>query len=686
MTFSKLLPSLVVCFGLLGCSTESQKKMERIPGKSTDFESDNNTNFRVKTYKAQSSVITGFNTYGIPTKKVYNFQACLQERMGKSAVTSDISFAIEDTNGKRIAEKVTDGEGCITWHETFEYNHIHPENLIRLQRRVKALTTYKGQVMMTTGFNPWVNGFYATNETRNTYIESVEPEHSSLSTGKIKIMNQQLAPIEIAIDSLNFEFKGLDYKNYEVSKLLNLTVAHKYTLRIKPTVIRRTLENIVVPQALVGGRFKAYLAIFRDNSENQFTAETFVTAEEFDLVYEKSIGQFLANVTIRFQNVSELSSRTKAVLTLVPSDELNGILEMSYQGIFKQGRLSNLSLEPGPVSARNFFQSQSNSLKTVSAMKPMTILESKNSGLIKLKPELFPTTISTMWNGRMNFKETLNHALYGKLSEPSMKYLTESLCGSLYPTPYKEVNAKRCQGNPGYFIKSEVRFLVDEVLSRPKKVGPTTTEELEMKVSFSESQKESYSRGWKANIGAGIGTNIPPFNFLGALSIKGSGGFDYNWTWEGKYAEDNTVSVSTSSSTKVTSEGNTFEFNVKGRPCLFVAPGAEFARDLKKNNQFIPGIFICGDQVLEQTRQETWYNLTQSHGLNDSAYSDNADGSAGPWRMMIRGRTPMLMFYNFMKDAKVNLVVSKLPENDIKTELDSSLMQMQEFPGLMPLK
>lgn len=690
MIFSRILLSLTLTLLVVGCSTESRKKMKTIPGAGSDYQSDYKTNFRVETIGTTFSTIQSFNSYGMPRKKVYNFKACLVERLGSSKIMPDIPFTIDD--GKAfVFQAQTDNKGCLNWHESFEYNHIYPETLVKLTRKITARSVYRGQVPATVAFNPWANGPAATMDTRNTYLESFEPEMESLSVGRIRIVNQAVSPLEIAVDSLNFEFKGLDLGNYEVSKFLKLTVAHQYTLRIKPTVIRRTLDNVAVAQALVGGRMKGYLAIFRDDKDSNLNESSLITSQEFDLEYSKTTGQFMADISMKFKDVSEMTSRTKAVLTLVPSDELEGLNEMNYVGILKPAPLAALALSQGSVSAKKYFDIQ----KVPFTKKPMDILSSDASGLKKMTLESPPKYLFSAWTANFNFQEVVDQALYGKLTAHQKTYLTQSLCLKLFPSKTDFSTALSCQSNPGFYMKTEVRQLVEDVTSRPEQVGATSVEEIDMKVSYSESERGSYSRGWRANLGAGLsaslGVEFPlvpdSMNPLrGSLGLRGSGGLDYNWAWEGRYSQDKSTSVSSSSSIKIISEGNTFRFNVISRPCLFAVPSPKALPYLAKNKISTAGVFVCGEKVVQQTRQETWYLLTQSNGVKDSPFSDTMAKNAGPWRMMIRGQTPMLMFYHFLKDAKVNLVLERLPEGSVRSEFDSALMQTQEFPGLLPLQ
>ena len=175
MTYSRIFLKLLLALGLTACSTESRKKAEQIPGAQTDFDSDKGTNFRVKSIRATSSVTKEFNTYGIPKKKIFNFQACLLERLGKGPLMPDIPFVIEDGHNFKF-NVTTDNEGCLTWYETFEYNHIAPETYIVLKRSIRALSVYTGRTMAEAAFNPWANSIFATNEIRGTQLNVVDPE------------------------------------------------------------------------------------------------------------------------------------------------------------------------------------------------------------------------------------------------------------------------------------------------------------------------------------------------------------------------------------------------------------------------------------------------------------------------------------------------------------------------------
>ncbi len=509
MTFSKLLFfSLSMTLVFSGCSTESRKKSKDVPGARTDFSvCSENTNFRVRAggFGAKASIISVYNNHGIPKKKTFNFQACLLERIGGAKVTADIPFVIENSNGKKITQKIADSEGCLSWQESFEYNHIQPETYIKLTRNIRALSTYTGCVKAQAAFTPWADGSAATSELRGFEYETYEADADALTSGKIRILGQAAQQIEIAVDSLNFEFKGLDYNNYSVDRNLNLTVAHDYTLRLKPSVIRKTLSNVAVSQALVGGKLKAYLAIFADEKDFKPDANSLITVSEFDLDYVKSTGQFMANVSLKFKNVAQMTSRTRAFLTLVPSDELEGLSEMNYQGLFKPAPLASLSLAPGSISAYSLFKNQN---KNPLSRKPIDTLKSKDSGLTQMTLDNPPSYTFTKWHGSHNFHDILNQALYSKVTGFKQSYLTAVLCQKLYPLVGKDLTALECQMNPSSYMKVATRHIVEDITSKPEPINDTTVEDLEMRITFAESRKQSFSRGWRVSLGAGLSGSL----------------------------------------------------------------------------------------------------------------------------------------------------------------------------------
>ena len=695
MTYSRIFLSTLLALVLSACSTESQKKMDKIPGEQTDFKSDKGTTFRVKTYRATSSITKEFNAYGIPKKKVFNFQACLQERLGKTALMPDIPFVIEDGRGFSFKAS-TDSEGCLSWYETFEYNHIQQETYIRLKRTIRPLSIYTGRTLAETAFTPWANSIFATNEVRGTFLDAIDPEPESLSQGKIKFLNQAVSPIEIAVDTLNFEFKGLDYNNYSVDKFLNLTVAHKYTLRLKPSIIRKTIDNIAVPQVLAGGRLKGYLAIFKETSSGTYDDSTLIMAQEFNLEYVKSTGQFMSDITLKFKNIADMSSRTKALLTLVPLDELEGISEMNYEGVLRPAPLVGLSLSAGTVSAKPF-------------LKPA--VKSTLTAYDLLKTQFAPLTYNMRPAAAPNqaFQNLVAKAMNGSITKKESQDLQIVLCAKLYSEIDQFAVMMNCTFGAANKVHMAVRYLVEEITSTPKRVGLTTTEELEMKIGFTQSQRNSFSQGWKASLGAaingslGVGVDTDVFKFpglgegsgtsinplKGSLGVKVSGGGEYNYVWEGKYGKEDATSITSSSSMKLTSEGNAFEFTAKVRPCFLVKTSDETTAALAAKNIKAPmGFYACSNQLVQQTRQESWFLVGQNVGnISSPGFSDNLSAGEAPLRLMVRGRNSMLIFYNFLKDARVQLQLEKMPLDFNKmtdNELRSTLLLTQEFPGLLP--
>jgi hypothetical protein len=713
MISSKLFIALSISLVLLACSTESRKKGNFIQGQATDFEKVAGTTFRVDTFTSADVQVSSKNKHGIATKKSYTLSACLQGA-GNTALGPDLAFIISD-GSDGLVKQVTNVKGCLVWNEVHAFPMLSNERYFKLTRIISSANYHKGAVKVVVAFNPW-NDQKAILDTRLTTLPAGA---SFVDVGPLSVNGASLKPnanekLSVNVEQLSFEFQGLDFSNYKISRSLNLTVAHKYLIAIKPTVIRNTIAKLGVSEALVGGKMKMYLALFRETPEGQnFDLNNLIQVSETVLVDSNNSGRFIAQTSVQFDNISDISSRTQALVTLVPDDEENMIGELRFSGVLKAGRLSNLALVPAEQSAYAMYAVAQQKQDSAFNLKPFDLFVSESDYKeINTDVVLGRDMATGGWFSRSRPDVHLASELSQFLSAPANATLStdveRALCTKLYPQG--QVKLTNCLRQPSDYVAYGKREFIDEVTSAPRLLGPTTTETMSMEMAISASKTRATSSAKKVSGGLGLslgvgsdhkfcmsaatepgkpcvtsGTIFKPITWLvstiaGSIGLKANIGADYAWsrTWTSADNESNTVSVR--SGATVTSEGNTFEFKALAKSCVLIN------EKLSDQTETAPkaGLFYCQNDSREKVLTESYYLVGQNIGIGGSPFSDSESSSSTQWRTFVRGRTTALMLYSLIKDSRVRSVLERgeSAEQSMYKKFQDYTM-MQEFPGAL---
>lgn len=691
MTFSKFLGLAVFPLGLAlsACSVDSHRNKDL--GTAPDFSRAGGTNFYVDALAVTRSDLAGFNSYGLPKKKMFNFKSCILDNTGAPINTANVPFRISDDNGGTI-ERSTDIHGCLTWSETHDYNYLEEETYFKLSRVIAPKAIYKGSVHIDVAFDPWADGAAAVVDPRtqsligNAKLNDIGP--LSVRGAHVAQLNQTPS-LNVNIDVVNFDFNGFDYDQYEVSPELDLKIAHKYLVRFKPTVIRKTISKAATSESFTGGQLKVVFAIFREQKDlaHQFDPENMISSNEFTVSDDKMVGTFAANTVLKFDKFVELTSRTAALVTFVPVGDVSGLGELSFQGILKPGRLAALNLVPSKLNARALV-AQAELLKTHQSPRPLTkYVADHGLRFMNLAPATLPT-----WGGFLPPRTVdLNSEIVGLLRDPQHKLSKEAsqvLCRQLYAS-YSDVDTL-CALNWSSVTQVQRPVFVEQVLSSPRKVGVTTLKTLKVSVAFSEAKSDTTTTSNKFLADAGISGNLglstpslpDALNFGKMLSagigIKLTVSDDLSYVREWKDVDTSSSTVTASTDASVTSEGNSFQFEASVRPCVVVSPLAGNGLNPKVAGQVKP-IYACSSQPTNKTVSESFYLMGQTIGNAGSPFSDPDGNGETTWRMLVRGQRNSLALDNFLVNHKnLNLILQKLPGKKALSDFT-----IQNGPGIL---
>lgn len=700
----KLSSLIILTIALSACSPESKKDGKGVNlGNERNFEREDRTNFWVDSVSVTSSSIAAFNSFGMPKSKLFNFRACVKDA-NNAAVLERTKFRLTDNAGGSMLITVPI-DGCLYWTETHEYQVLADETFYRLRRTVVAEPPYRGSVKIDVAFNPWADGGSSIKDLRFTQLGPNEPlvDLGPISVRGGRIAAQQVRPtLNLNVDSLNFEFQGLDYDNYSINNLLGLTVAHRYLIRIRPVALRKTMNRVVVPEAFVGGRMKAYFALFKENKDPavQYSMSNLISVTEMELADDLRVGTFFSdNMVIKFDRIADMTSRTAALLTLVPQDGAEGLGELSFSGVMRPGRLASLSLVPSTVSARDFADAY-----RIEREKPITAIEAYAQVRGAKVLETTPVKISGFFSSR-TYDPTKDLTTVLNAREPNKvatRDLMQALCARLYAND--AVWLRACQNSPQYHMKLEARDFVEKVMGPPRLAGLTTTQRLSMSVSYSLSESETNSSGSSVRMGGGLGVGLTEIlmglgglvagpggvaggkligDALSSAGLKFSIGSDYYTSAEARSSTSRSSSATVSSGMDVTAEGNTFQFDALTRRCLVVSSQNHEVPSVSKTPKTPRAAYLCARDSRQVKATETYYLLGQNLGNSGSPFSDSDAANSTNWRMMVRGRQNALLLFDFLSKADLDLVINKIPDAATMGPLSKEFNTIQDFPGVL---
>lgn len=683
MKFSKIIFLLPLLF-VLGCSTESTKNKNVGFNEPNRFNGEGN--FRVDAITPVSTVNAEYNKYSIVSKKLFNFKACITDPLF-APVQAALKFAIVDGAGNERVEH-TDNKGCIYWDETHSFRYIDHESYIKIRRRIESRNFYSGYADAEVALNPWGDGGSSVIDLRYNKLP-VNAEVIDMSD--LSLRGQTLRPspnpnVQLNLKSVSFDFIGLDYENYELTPYLGLKVAHKYQFRITPTLIRKTINRLVVPEVLNTGRMKAVLVILREDSnpQTQYTIKNVVTSTEFagDLVY----GELTGDASIKFNSISELTSRTIGLVTLVPLDDLEGFPKVSFVGPLAPGLLRSLSLRPINQSALSLHQSYQAKLAEVEkqVVKPIELF-AKHSGY---KPVDFVNL------GARHQREagvSLKAQIEKYMAKPTNRFssptrtLAQAMCPQLYSQNRgQDYHYRNCLVFPDAYVKLVKMKFVERLNSKkPIPNGIPTVDTFRMSTSMSVSSGSSTSMG--VNLKAGLSQ---PLGGIGVL--KFSFGADYAFGASAK--KDRNQSTSISRERSISAEGNQFIIDAVTRDC-FAAQMPDQKNTIATYNATTKGVYYCVDQTKSEKILENYYLINSKVGLDGSTFTDNASNSSTGWRMMIRGDETKNIFASLLEDSLIEFVLFKRDQTELdvanqfkELNLVVDSHQNELFPGLVSVE
>ncbi len=102
------------------------------------------------------SEISELNQFEVPTKRLYNFEACLRDNLHNKNINNQ-KFSIHGENGE-ITQRMSNESGCIYWSEEITFNFFEDSRYLKLNRSLRSEGIHKGSYSVPLAVNPWLHG------------------------------------------------------------------------------------------------------------------------------------------------------------------------------------------------------------------------------------------------------------------------------------------------------------------------------------------------------------------------------------------------------------------------------------------------------------------------------------------------------------------------------------------------
>ncbi|MFN9068320.1 MAG: hypothetical protein ACK5V3_13890, partial [Bdellovibrionales bacterium] len=528
-------------------------------------------------------------------------------------------------------------------------------------------------------FNPWASGGAAILDPRYNTVPAhapvVELKDLSLAGQNLNSANG-FRNVQLNLKSVSFQFLGLDDKNTEITPTLGLKQAHNYIFRISPSVIRRTIDRLVVPEVLNTGRMKAILVLLREKPTNQFTVDNVITSVEVE--GEMIVGELTGQISVKFDNISELTSRTIFLVTIIPKANLPGFPRASFWGPLAPGPMGSINVIPSNVDAsqlHNKFVSVASDFSK-QAVKPVELFK-KIAGAKDLNnaSPLLKSSLEKFIAGQFNPGQ------YYPVTREFDQFRTE-ICNQVFADEKLANERRSCPSRFGSNIltfskKSFVDSIIPGTVEREQ---VPTIHNLSLTTSLGLSRSESQSFG--ANLKAGLSLGAPGWKgaaqgFTAGLSA--SAGVDYSVARV--YRKDENTGVTASSTVAVTAEGRGYYFNAEVRRCVVVDlhPNLKASLERRMGQEVDVARIHCLAKTQLEKRKENYYLINSNSGVAGSPGSDNASNTSTNWRMIVRGE-PMMNFFKSIIDSGL----FKFVFSPVKG-LEAEQAYLKKFPELYPV-
>lgn len=118
---------------------------------------DSSNDFKVLSLDGEAKSHSENEIWRLPTKKTYEYTACLLSRSSNVKLPAGQSFKITRPGDQSVELIDTDDRGCLVWTEDVPFNYSADSIYLRKTRKLEGRGTYRGEFMLSFAVNPWLD-------------------------------------------------------------------------------------------------------------------------------------------------------------------------------------------------------------------------------------------------------------------------------------------------------------------------------------------------------------------------------------------------------------------------------------------------------------------------------------------------------------------------------------------------
>lgn len=628
--------------------------------------------FLVSSIRATETLISKISPMGLPEEKLFNIQACMQDRLGLSPII-DREFRVWAEGDVLVLR--TDVRGCITWQESHSYNYLEDEAYFSVERTIEGLSGYRGSETLALKMNPWKDGGSALIDSRYDQVPAAVPGQKISFKSKISRLAEKSSALKVK--TVSFHLRRYRPDLYRLKKDLGLELAHEYEFRTTVQFSRQTLQGqstetpyrgrlrvhgYLVRQPIpMGGEVRELVASFNDEVE----------IHEDGLVNQPLI--------MTIHDPVAYTSRTYFYITIEPVDE-SGLAPIDMMGIDDPHGPFNVQLRPVNQDIIDLFAKKK---AQIAANVPNLFNKLRDHSEIQ---EILPDAGSPL-------AQLMDNLTSEKAPKKSVS--NQVICDSVFPGETNKAAREKClcsSDNVGFWKRwfgcssslqfaTQVRDVVVEVESQPEILQGPISESLSVSASFERASANSVESGtresklWslRSSFGASLGVDIFGDLTGGIFKTPVSVGFSYDVSNESFNAtverQSEEQSQATKQSSSVNYEGESYMMGYRAlvRRCAFfdVAGPEEATRRM-----------VCSPAFSREVKQS--YYFINMETKRDSVITDAAAQDSRK-HFVVRGKGSYQALTQILADKNIKILF-KPQEPSSKAE-SSNLTE--EYPGLL---
>ena len=630
--------------------------------------------FLVSSIRASEVIVSKISSMGIPEEKLFNLQACVQDRLTLSPIV-DREFRVW-AEGDVVSVK-TDIRGCLTWQETHSFNYLEPEAYFTMERTVEAVSAFSGKEVLRLKINPWKDGSSAILDSR--YDQTPTEVEGQPISFKTKISRHGGKISSLKIKSVSFHLRRFRPDLYQLNPDLSLQVVHEYEFKTVVQFLRRTLSGQVTETPFSGrmkvhgyltktpvaldGKIKDLIASFSDEVE----------------IHEDGIIQH--PLLMRILDPVAYPHRSYFYITLEPLDESN-LSPINLMGLDDPHGPFNVHLRPVDHDIVDLFTKYQNliTMKTVPLYKNLI----DNSGMSDVSPKT--ETVLTELAKDLGTENPKTDFSVNK---------ARKICAALFPTENEKASRQACdcgstpQGLYQQWIScrgvgqltTQVRDVVLQTESPLQILSGPVSESLSVSASMQKSYSSSNDKGFRTGlslggkISAGLGFGFDalekfsmkavkaPINVGLSFDASGEAFYSNSWVWSDSAQEG------ISGRSAVNYEGESYQLGYKAkvkRCAFFQIDGEGQARRM-----------VCSEPFTREVQQTYYFinmNLDKDSVITDAAAQDEGK------HFVVRGKAAFDLLKKNLADKNIKILYDKVQAKDLVLQ---SRRLTEEYPGLL---